>query len=79
MDQKMTWEEMKKAYPDEWLRVTDYEIDARGRLVTGQVLYHSQSKHEVYSKPLSGKSEAFWFTGKSTFSGLRSHADHDVL
>lgn len=78
MGQKMTWEEMKKAYPDEWIRVTDYEIDALGHLVKGQVLYHSLTKHEVYSKPLSGKSEAFWYTGQSTFSGHCSHADHKL-
>lgn len=77
MGQKMTWEEMKATYPNEWIRVTDYKIDSMGHLVNGQVLYHSRSKHEVYSKPLSGKSEAFWYTGQSTFSGLRSHADHN--
>ena len=76
MGEKMTWEEMKRAFPDEWIRVTDYEIDSKGRLKSGTVLYHSSSKHETYSKPLSGKSEAFWYTGKSTFSGLRSHAEN---
>jgi len=75
--EKLTWEEMKKRYPNEWLRVTDYEIDETGQLKCGRVIYHSVSKHEVYSKPLSGQSEAFWYTGKSTFSGLRSHAEHN--
>ena len=79
MEQKMTWEEMKKAYPDEWIRVIDYEIDEKGRLKSGIVLYHSPSKHETYSQPLSGKSEAFWYTGESTFSGLRSHAEINDL
>lgn len=75
MGQKMTWEEIKKVFPDEWVRVTDYEIDEKGHLKSGVVLYHSCSKHEAYSQPLSGKSEAFWYTGESTFSGLRSHAE----
>ena len=79
MGQRMTWEEMKKAYPDEWIRVADYEIDETGHLRCGVVLYHSTSKHEVYSKPLSGRSEAFWYTGESTFSGLRSHAECHTL
>ncbi len=72
----MTWEEMKQAFPNEWLRVVHYELDAVGQLARGEVLYHASSKEEVYSQPLSGQSEAFWFTGESTFSGLRSHATH---
>lgn len=79
MNKKMTWEEMKKKYPNEWLRVIDYEFDEKGELKSGIVLYHSTSKEEVYSKPLSGKSEAFWYTGESTFAGLRSHAEHNAL
>ncbi|MFA4874308.1 MAG: hypothetical protein WC956_05165 [bacterium] len=79
MGRRMTWDEMKKAYPDEWIRVTDYEIDEKGHLKSGVILYHSSSKHETYSRPLSGKSEAFWYTGESTFSGLRSHAETHTL
>lgn len=79
MSQKMTWEEMKQTYPDEWLRVTDYEINEAGQLKCGSVVYHSPSKHETYSKPLTGKSEAFWYTGKSNFSGLRSHVENNDL
>lgn len=79
MGQKMTWEEMKKAYPDEWLRLTDYEFDDTGEIKEGVVVYHSASKEAVYSQPLTGKSEAFWYTGESTFSGLRSHAAHNCF
>jgi hypothetical protein len=79
MEQRMTWEEMKKVFPNEWIRVTDYELDDKGHLTSGIVLYHSSSKHEAYSRPLSGKSEAFWYTGESTFSGLRSHAELHTL
>ncbi len=35
MRQKMTWDEMKKAYPDEWLLITDYETDASGYMLSG--------------------------------------------
>jgi hypothetical protein len=79
VSESITWDEIRKKYPNECIRVTDYEIDAAGRLKFGRVLYHSPSKHEVYSKPLSGKSEAFWYTGESTFSGLRSHAEHNNI
>ncbi len=37
MGQKMTWEEMKKAYPDEWLLITDYEVDQYGNVSIGIV------------------------------------------
>lgn len=79
MGQRMTWEEIKKAYPDEWLRLVNFEFDDAGEIKCAEVLYHSASKDEVYSQPLSGKSEAFWFTGESSFSGLRSHAAHNCL
>ncbi|MFH0799844.1 MAG: hypothetical protein V2A66_06650 [Pseudomonadota bacterium] len=79
MGQRVTWAEMKRAYPDEWLRLVDFELDETGEIKCGEVLFHSRSKEEVYSQPLSGKSEAFWYTGESTFSGLRSHATHDHI
>ncbi len=79
MGQRMTWEEMKKAYPDEWLRIVDYEFDDKGEVKIGTVVYHSSSKEDVYSQPLTGKSEAFWYTGESTFAGLRSHATHNCF
>lgn len=75
--QKMTWEEMKKRYPNEWLLVIDYECDKSGHLVAGVVLRHSKSKDEVYALPGPKQGVAFRYTGKSTFAGLRSHATHD--
>lgn len=77
MGQTMTWQEMREKYPNEWLRIVDYEFGDDGEIKVGTVVYHSSSKEEVYSQPLIGKSEAFWYTGESTFSGLRSHATHD--
>ena len=79
MGRKMTWKEMKKAFPNEWLRIGNYKLDDKGEIKEGTVLYHSKSKNKVYSHPLTGKSEAFWYTGKSTFSGLRSHATHNCI
>ena len=77
MGQKMTWEEMVKAFPDEWIRVINYEFNDTGEIKSGEVVYHSPSKEEVYSQPLTGESEAFWYTGESTFLGFRSHATHN--
>lgn len=69
MTQKMTWDEMKAAYPDEWLLVTDYERDRFGCVSIGVVARHSRDKAEVYRRPAIGKDCAFEYTGESTFPG----------
>lgn len=74
MDEKMTWEAMKKAFPNEWLLITDFELDQSGHIIAGIVNRHSKNKEDVYRLPALAKSTAFRFTGKSSFSGLRSHA-----
>ncbi len=51
MSKKMTWEEMKKAFPDEWLLITDYERDRYGNVKVGVVERHSTDKDEVYRLP----------------------------
>lgn len=75
MGQRMTWEEMKKAYPDEWLLITDYESDDSGHLTIGNVERHSKDDNEVFALPSVGKDCAFRYTGESTFpGGWRAHA-----
>jgi len=80
MAQKMTWQEMKEAFPDEWLLVTDYESDKYGNVTIGVVERHSQDKSEVFRLPALKKSCAFVYTGESTFpGGWRAHAQlHDI-
>lgn len=76
MGKKMTWEEMKKAYPDEWLLIVDYETDECGHVLKGVVERHSRDKDEVYRLPALKKSSAFKYTGESTFpGGWRSYAE----
>lgn len=75
--QRMTWEEMQKKYPDEWLMIVDYETDTSGRLVSGIIERHSKSKDVVYTPPAPRKSMALRYTGESTFCGLRSLAERD--
>lgn len=76
MPNKMTWEEMKKAYSEEWLLIVDFELDKMGNIKSGIVLRHSKSKDEVYVPLQEKKDTAFRYTGESTFMGLRSHATH---
>ena len=72
---RMTWEEMKKAYPDEWLLITDYETDESGHLLSGIIERHSKQKNDVYAKPAASKPTAFRYTGESMFRGFRDHAE----
>ena len=76
MDEKISWEEMKNEYPDEWLLIVDYELDNSGHIVSGIVERHSRNKKDVYQLPSLDKSAAFRYTGESTFSGFRSHANN---
>lgn len=76
MGEKISWEEMKNEYPDEWLLIVDYELDNSGHVISGVVERHSRNKDEVYRLPSLNKSVALRYTGESNFSGLRSHADN---
>ncbi len=74
---KMTWEEMKKRYPNEWLLITEYDSDESGHLLSGIVARHSPEKEEVFRLPSLDQSSAFKYTGKSTFpGGWRYRAKH---
>lgn len=75
MEQKMTWAEMKKAYPNEWLLITDYEVDEYGEVKAGIVERHSVDDSEVFALPRVNKDCAFRYTGESQFpGGWRTHA-----
>ncbi|MEA2060557.1 MAG: hypothetical protein U9P10_08665 [Thermodesulfobacteriota bacterium] len=73
MGQKITWEEMKQQFPDEWLAIINFDVDDSGHLAAGVVERHSPQKNEVYRLPVRQQSTAFRYTGASSFSGLRSH------
>lgn len=49
MPEKLTWDEIKRRYPDEWVAIVDFELD--GDLPTaGIVADHGPAKREVYSR-----------------------------
>jgi hypothetical protein len=74
MGAKMTWEDMQKQFPDEWLLIVDFDLDSSGHLVAGIVERHAKEKDLVYCLPARHQPTAFRYTGESTFSTLRSHA-----
>lgn len=73
MTEKMTWDQMKQAFPNEWLLITDFRVDKSGHLITGKVERHSKNKTDIFLKPKIIKSVAFRFTGESNFSGIRKN------
>ena len=77
--ERLSWQEMKKRYPDRWLLIVDYETDGADRLVSGFVAYHSTDMHQVAQAPTQSDRIAFRYTGESTFRGLRSYAHRYAL
>ncbi len=47
MGRKMTWEEIKQAFPDEWVAVVNCTENEIGD-VDGEVVFHSHDKSEFY-------------------------------
>lgn len=77
MGQRMTWEEMKKTYPDEWLLIVNVQRDQAGHMVSGTVARHSQDDQEVFRLPALKESCTFRYTGECQFpGGWRAHAEH---
>ena len=70
---------MKQRYPDEWLVIVDYETNEAGWVTSGVVERHSPDMDEAAMPPMVGTPTAFYYTGESTFRGLRSHAHRHAL
>lgn len=60
MNQKMTWEEVKRTYPDEWVALTDYHT-YNGTDVDGTVVVHHPERKQFHAllKALPPRSEGF--------------------
>jgi len=44
----LTKEQMKARYPDQWLLITDYELDSSTSLRKGQVVACSKDREEIH-------------------------------
>jgi len=77
--ERLSWAEMKRQYPDQWLLIVDYETDDADRLVSGIVEFHSTDMHQVAQAPAESDRIAFRHTGESTFRGLRGYAHRYAL
>lgn len=48
MAEKMTWRQIKKSFPDEWVALTNYELTGPIE-VLGKVIAHHSNKKTFYS------------------------------
>jgi hypothetical protein len=64
--QRMTVEEIRKQFPDEWILLADPETGEGQHVISGELLFHSPSRDELYAKAveLRPKHSAVLFTGK---------------
>jgi hypothetical protein len=59
MSAVLTYDEIKKRYPDEWILIADAELDEELNVVRGEVVAHSKDRDEVYLKILAIKGRSF--------------------
>ena len=43
---KMTWKEIKKNYPDEWVEIVNFDEDENGYVINGFVICHNKNKRK---------------------------------
>lgn len=68
MPDKLTWDEIKRRYPDEWVILVDVDADDLSNEVRGGVVFaHSKKERELLASTkdaLAGKSSAVLYTGE---------------
>ncbi|MSP62779.1 MAG: hypothetical protein EXR72_21095 [Myxococcales bacterium] len=63
----LTWEQVRKAYPDEWVVLGDLDLDSGPRILCGVVLGHAKTRreaHETTQEATLGKLSCTRWTGK---------------
>lgn len=63
---KMTWEDVRKVYPDEWVALVDLELaEDQMAVIGGRVVDHDRSRKAVYArtKPTKPSTMTIKFTG----------------
>jgi len=66
-DRKLSWEQIKEHYPDEWVIIVDYEEDPVDIVAAGRILDHSKSRDEIHQRQLSLEQDAaVVYTGEPT-------------
>ncbi|MBI4858987.1 MAG: hypothetical protein HY815_01745 [Candidatus Riflebacteria bacterium] len=73
MAEKLTWDEIKKQYPDEWVILVNLDRNGDDDAVQGgEVFAHSKNKKDLLASTkmaLAGQSRAVRFTGEVARGG----------
>jgi len=66
MGQKMTWNEIKTSYPDQWVSLENAEFDVSGEVVAGIVIGNDPDLKNLTKKSKGdhGSSHRFEYTGE---------------
>ena len=66
MTERLSWNEIRRRYPDEYVVLIDAELDQNTDLVAGTVVNHGKSKQDMrlYLGQLNPKSGACLWTGE---------------
>jgi len=63
---KESIETIKQTYKNEWVLLTDYEIDEYNEPLLGAVVAHSKEREEIYDKQMEIKKDLLiFYTGKT--------------
>ncbi len=77
MTEKLTWDEIKQRYPDEWVALVDYDWPAEDEVKAGVVFAHSASRSSLLEMEKGLKRAAVLFTGERSLEPLLFVADVD--
>lgn len=54
MSDKLSWDEIKRRYPDEWVVLVEYSFDDNEDLTDGVVYAHGPNRRQVYASCRGG-------------------------
>ncbi|MBN1115418.1 MAG: hypothetical protein JXA66_08760 [Oligoflexia bacterium] len=79
MNRKLTWEQIKTEYPDQWVSLYDLEMDANNELIRAKVFSAALELKDVAqkSKGHNFASHTFRFTGE--IKGFLGFSKWDIL
>lgn len=79
MNERLSWEEIEKKYPDEWVLIENIERNEVGVITAATVTFHSTDKDEVFEYPSDAKSIGLMFTGEGNYRNWRSYEELDTI
>ena len=77
MSDRLTWDEIKREYPDEWVAVVDVDWPDTSEIRSGVVYAHSPDHKALIEKQRHLRSAAVVWTGKKRGVALLAGIDVD--